>query len=242
MREIKFQHHFKRYQKKISDWWVGLPQREKAKIWWANSSHREKVKVWWTNLPQREKVRIWWHNLSLREKIKNAWLNSPQREKAKEWWSTLAPREKQAVTIGGSLLGLFILYQFIWSPYLDHIADLRNNIAAKQKSLLWIQAANKEIHNIETKNPTQTTAISPVTLLGYLQDQVQSSGMAPNMTQLKQSSNDSIDIHFQKVEFDQLIKFLTKVCKEQRVSIAQMSATAEGTPGVVSADIILKLI
>jgi general secretion pathway protein M len=161
--------------------------------------------------------------------------------KLQEWWLNLALREKQAVALGGLLLGLFILYQFIWTPYLNQITAMRTRIQTEQKTLRWMQAADKEISKLSGQSKNKSQSITPVIVLGLLQKQINHVGLEQNLTQLKQATNESIELHFQKVVFDKLITFLTSVIKEQSVSIAQLSVSAENTPGIVNADIILKL-
>jgi general secretion pathway protein M len=163
------------------------------------------------------------------------------RIKMNEWWTSLALREKQAVSIGGSLLGLFIFYMAIWSPYLDRVDNMRQRIQTEQKTLSWMEAADKEIHKIENQSQQKSEAATPVVLLSYLQKQVTRTGLESSLSQLKQSSNDSIEMHFQKADFDKLVGMLISVAREQNIAISQMSATADNTPGMVAADVVLRL-
>lgn len=162
-------------------------------------------------------------------------------QKVKEWWSNLSLREKQAVAAGGSLLGIFILYQFIWSPFLDNVASMRKRINSDQKLLVWMEEADKKIKKIEGETKTQGKMISPVVLLGLIQKQINSSGLERSLTNLKQASTNSIELQFQKVEFDKLIKLLTTIIKAHGVTISQMSVTAETAPGIVNAEIVITL-
>ena len=168
--------------------------------------------------------------------MKEAW------GKLKEWWLTLALREKQAVALGGALLGLFIFYQFMWMPYLHYVDAMRVRIKTQEKTLVWMQAADKEINKIESQSKNKSKSLTPVILLGFLQKQINQAGLEQNLTQLKQATNESIELHFQKVAFDKLIMFLIAVIREQSVMLTQMSVTTEkNIPGMVNADIILKL-
>jgi type II secretory pathway component PulM len=105
-----------------------------------------------------------------------------------------------------------------------------------------MQSADSEISMIEKQSPGTTgKPVSPVVLLSLLQKQIDAAGLGQNLTQLKQSSNASIEIHFQKVGFDKLSGLLIDAAKRYNVSVVQMSAAADnGTPGVVNADLILK--
>jgi len=160
--------------------------------------------------------------------------------KVKEWWNALALREKQAVALGGSVLAIFIVYAGIWMPYTDHVSAMRKRIESQEKVLLWMQAADREISKIEKQSGNSGKPVSPVVLLSLLQKQIDTTGLGRNLTQLKQSSNASIEMHFQKVAFDKLGGLLIAIAKEHNVSVVQMSATADSTPGEVNADVTLK--
>lgn len=160
--------------------------------------------------------------------------------KLKEWWSHLAPREKQVTSIGASLVILFIVYQWIWTPYLEGVDTMRHRITADQKTLLWMQAADKQIQTLEVQGKAKTKSVSPVVLLSQIQKQVNRSGLEQYLTQLKQTTNEAIEVHFQKVEFDKLITMLAKIMKEQDVSITRLSLIATDAPGYVNADMVMK--
>lgn len=167
--------------------------------------------------------------------MKEHWL------KAKEWWAGLSLREKQAVAGGGVFLAIFIVYQWIWSPLVSQAAMMRKRIVTQQKSLLWMQAADKELQKAQGQSQTRNKSASPVVLLSVIQKQINHAGLESSLSQLKQASNESIEVHFQKVEFDKLVAMLTFLIKAQSISIAQMSVMAEGTPGIVNADVVLRI-
>src|SRR5262245_43146919 len=142
--------------------------------------------------------------------------------KLKEWWSTLALREKQAVSIGAALLILFITYEWIWTNALESVEEMREKIISGQKTLVWMEEADKQIKKMEGQSQTKSHATSPVELLSQIKKQIQRAGLEPNLTQLKQSTKDSIEVHFQRVEFDKLMGMLGVVIKEQNISIQHM--------------------
>ena len=160
-------------------------------------------------------------------------------EKLKAWWHPLSLREKQAVAIGGSLLFIFLVYQCMWKPYLNHMESMRQRIISEQKTLLWMQSADK-IMQMGNKSSAKSKSVSLVVFLSQMQGQIKLAGLEQYLTQLKQSANDSIEIHFQKVEFDKLITFLIDVMKKRPVSVTQMLVIAGDAPGYVSADIAMK--
>ena|SRR5579862_7022288 len=162
-------------------------------------------------------------------------------QKLKEWWADLALREKRIVSVGGIVVGVAIIYLWIWSPLINKIADQRKQIQSDEKLLQWMQVADKEIQKLETQSKNKSTVMSPVALLSYVQAKVKDAELDSYLTQLKQITNETIAMHFQRVEFDRMIRLLTSITKGQNVSIIQLSVVAEKSPGMVNADVIIKI-
>jgi general secretion pathway protein M len=162
--------------------------------------------------------------------------------KLKAKWSDLTVSEKQTVAIGGGVAALLLFYLLIWGPYLDRIDTMRKQIRAEQKNLAWMVAANDRIKKLENQTKHNTANMTPVMLLSELQKQIREAGLDGSLTGLKQSSSDAVEMHFQKVSFDQVIKMLTTVLIEQGVTVSQFSAVSQHSPGVVNVDVVLSLI
>jgi len=167
--------------------------------------------------------------------MKEYWL------KFKEWHAQLETRERRVVNVGGTALVLAIFYFGIWSPFLSRVDGLRDTIVNEQKTLAWMQDADQKIKLLASENSGDKQAMTPVTLLALLQAQINQAGMKDALKQMKQAANDSIQLQFKNVSFDQLVKLLIAVIKANHVTINQFSATAESTPGKVSADVMLAL-
>jgi general secretion pathway protein M len=148
-----------------------------------------------------------------------------------------ATREQRMMAIGGVVVILFAVYQFIWSPLLDHANTLRKKIITQQKLLVWMRETDKELQAVQSHSQLKKQSPNVALLLAYLQKQVQGSGIKPALKQLKQSGSDAIEMQFQKVEFDKLIAMLTTVIREQGVTISHLSVTAGVTPGIVNATV-----
>jgi general secretion pathway protein M len=161
--------------------------------------------------------------------------------KFKEWHAALEERERRMVNIGGVLLVLAIFYFGLWSPFLTHVDDLRARIGSEQKTLAWMQDADKKISSFAGATGGARQAASPVTMLALLQSKINQAGLKESLHDMKQAANDSIQLQFKKVSFDQLMTLLIAVLKANHVSISQFNAVAEGSPGMVNADITLSL-
>lgn len=161
--------------------------------------------------------------------------------KLKEWHAQLELRERRMVNIGGTALAIAILYFGIWSPFLGRVDALRATISGEQKTLAWMQDAEQKIKQLSSDDKSSRQSVTPVTLLASLQKSVNDAGMKDALQSMKQSSEDSVQMQFKNVSFDQLVKLLISVMKSSHVTVTQFNAVAQPTPGVVNAEVMLTL-
>lgn len=155
-------------------------------------------------------------------------------------WQQLNSREKKSVAVGGTLLVLFIFYVGIWRPILNHLQSLRERVVNEQKTYAWMQSADKMLGKMDDKAVGKGKPVSLIIFLSQIQKQVQKSGLESFLTQLKQSEKDSVQLQFQKVEFDKLITLVMKVMKEYPVAVTRFTVVATDVPGFVNADMLMR--
>lgn len=158
----------------------------------------------------------------------------------KERWNELALREKQIVSAGAFVVSLLLLYVLIWLPLTNKLDELRNKIRHNQELLIWMQDADKNIQALEKAPAKNPTVHATGSLLSIVQKQINGTTFVSNLTQLHQVDSESIALSFQKVEFDRLIQWLTPFLQHYGLTIVQMSVTPSTTPGIVTADLVLR--
>lgn len=162
-------------------------------------------------------------------------------EQFKNRYEQCAPREKIALIAGSCFLLIIFIYFAIWQPIHHSLTRLREQIVADQKTIAVMTIASNKIKEIEHKTNGGRNKISTVALLSELQKQIVDNRLDKMLTQLKQVSSDSIELHFKQVNFDKLITVLSDTCKKYRTTMTQFSAVAQEEKGVVNADMIIKI-
>lgn len=158
----------------------------------------------------------------------------------KEWWLNLALREKQMVALGGCTLFIIIFYFFIWSPFTNHLDNLRHDIQTSQQLLMWMQASNKKILTIENQQKKQKSRLKiRGSLLGIIQKRANQSPLAKNISFIQQADNNAVQLQFKNVNFDQLMSWLIQLWQTQGIVISQMSVTPVSAQGIVEAEVVL---
>ena len=158
----------------------------------------------------------------------------------KAWWLTLAIREKKMVAVGSLAAAILIFYEGIISPYFSYLQVLRERLITSQKTLAWMQRADKTLHDVRSEQE-QTQLISPVMILSVIENKVKQAKLQPFVSQLKQTSPHTIEMHFEKIEFDKCMQLLLSLVKEQRVVVTQFAAIADATPGVANVDVVMEI-
>jgi type II secretory pathway component PulM len=157
----------------------------------------------------------------------------------KEKWLDLSMREKQTVSIGAFFLIFFLVYYFLWSPMTTKVDNLKNQVEQNKKLLIWMRDAHQKIQFLE-KNHTPSHAKTTGSLLSILQNAIQQSDIEKNLSGMQQKEQNSVQLTFKEVDFDQLMTWLIKNSSEGW-TISEFSITKTSNPGMVSAVFQLRL-
>jgi type II secretory pathway component PulM len=158
----------------------------------------------------------------------------------KERWANLSLREKQTTTLGALGAAILLCYTLIWSPLSEKLDQLRHQIKSDQSLLSWMQESNKRIEALE-KTAEHISHKTNGSLLGNIQTSVNNSTLAKQLVQLQQSENDTVQLHFQQVGFDNFIKWLIMLCQQQHLTVMQLTISPGDTPGVVDTELKLQI-
>lgn len=151
----------------------------------------------------------------------------------KEWWINLSLREKQTVALGSVLVFIFLIYELIFASLSSSVEHLRQQIHKNKSLLTWMQESDKRIQQLE-KNQHSTNK-SSASLISIIQDDLNNNPISKKVTELRQSDNDSVELRFQQVSFDDMTAWLINLSRDQQLIITQMTVTPVGTAGIVDA-------
>lgn len=157
----------------------------------------------------------------------------------KDWWLNLSLRDKQMVILGSLVVMIFLIYTIIWSPLDNANVNLRSHIQHSRETLNFMQQADHRIQLL-LKESTAQTHTSTESLLGTMQTEMNHSEFSSHVTQLREAENDSVQFNLTKIDFDQLLVFLTSVWKKYHFIVSRISVIPTGVPGEVTVDVTIK--
>jgi len=162
----------------------------------------------------------------------------------KEWWQNLTDRDRKIMVVGTIVVLLLLLYQFLWTPMDDATDNLRGKVLRNQNLLSWMQASDKELKRqaplASTQHPstTSSSSASSASMLTMIKSSLDQYKLASTVSQLHQAEN-GVQIHFEKIAFDDLASWLNVLNQEDHISAVHLSATALGN-GLVNAQLTLE--
>jgi general secretion pathway protein M len=159
----------------------------------------------------------------------------------KEWWNNLALREKRIVSAGILTLAALLVYLILWLPLDNAVTGLRTQIHQNQELLTWMRDADKHLQTLSLTTQPKPKSTSSGSILTIVQNQINRTTLVSSLNQMHQVDTNSVQLTFQKVDFDQLVTWLIQLNQQHGIVITQMNVIPSPTPGVVAADLVLKM-
>lgn len=153
----------------------------------------------------------------------------------------LSSRDKNALLFGFIVIIFYLIYILIISPTFNHLTVMRKKVSQTEQTLAWMKSADKVLSGIKKTDHTKTHPESLVSFLSMIKERISASSLSKSLTQLKQNGTDSVEITFQKVNFDQAILFVSDMLKDYDIHVAQFNVTALNSKGLTNISMILSL-
>ena len=157
----------------------------------------------------------------------------------------LTKRERYYVSAGVALISLFIIFQFILSPFLEAKGKIKRSIQAKEKTLKEIVSLSSEYGALKEDSwdikKMLALRAENFTLFSFLEKQAGQSGVKPNIKYMKPStstdkspySESSVEMKLENITLKQLVEYLHLVespenlVRIKRISVKQSKGSSE---------------
>jgi general secretion pathway protein M len=156
-----------------------------------------------------------------------------------QWWGNLAQREKRILLIGGLILGIFVIYQFIITPIHNGLKNMRTTVQQDQQLLAWMHTTSQKIAALQGGS-VSGKLVGTEALLTTIDQSVRSSPIASNLTSIQQNTNNTVDVKFSSISFDALTQWMTDIRQTYGIEAKQVLITRLNNQGLVQASITLE--
>jgi general secretion pathway protein M len=147
------------------------------------------------------------------------------KQQVNNWWSSLAGREQRLVSIAAVVLGIGVLYWFIWQPLHQAIVTKTTALSRGQLQLAQLQQALPQLQQASA-NQGRTG--------GSLAQIVSNSSRSYNITVSRmQPQNDQLQLVLEDLPFEQLLRWLTQLQTTNGVKLVSLDVSNTDSSGIV---------
>jgi general secretion pathway protein M len=168
----------------------------------------------------------------------------------KSGYDQLEPREKFLVRYGGIFCVVFLLFQFVVSPYLSARQHLARSVREKKTELVKIIALQKRYRQLQGIVSNGANGIAArgagFSLFSFVEEQALRADIKKQMSSMRplpveeKSSGSAVEIKLQRVSLGRLVAFLQLVEDPDKMVFVQTLSIQESTR-VNFVDVILQI-
>ncbi|MEQ8783471.1 MAG: type II secretion system protein M [Roseibium album] len=151
------------------------------------------------------------------------------------WYAGREPSEQKIVAALAVVVAVAVLWLVIWRPISDWRTLADNRYQNAQAQLDWMRANEARARDLARGGTPRGGQRS---LLPVITRSAQAQGIQVNRVQPE--SNGIISVAIQAQPFNELLAWLNALQENNGVTILRVAVDAEGTPGVVNAQIRLQ--
>lgn len=157
----------------------------------------------------------------------------------KENLNSLASREQKMLIVGSIVCIILLGYLFIWRPFFEETATIREQVIAQKQLLQWMQVTAKEIKALHEQGFASKT-IGDQSLLTFIDTSTDANQLDQFVSQIHQTNNNAVAINFNSVPFDSLLSWLTILWKQYNIKVISFSANPADKHGLTTIELILQ--
>lgn len=160
-----------------------------------------------------------------------------QMDELKTWYQSLQQREQHILAVGVVFVVITILYLAVLNPYLNSRKRLETDIADRQSQVAWMVPAASQLQALRGQQASGIPAGQ--SLLAVVSRAAGDAGFGAAVKQAQTGTDGSVRVQLQGVAFDNVIRWLGTLRRQYGISVKQMMAQKNASPGNVDATLTL---
>ncbi len=156
----------------------------------------------------------------------------------KEHYYNLNVRERYMVLAMVIAIGIFIPYQFLWTPFIDGKADAKARVMKQRLQFQEMQQMAGEIKQLKG-GASIATRSGKQFIFGAINNAAKKFGIASAIN-VKGDSEDRVRVNMENVSFDNVMKWLDELQYRQGLAIITFNVERSDAQGLVKANVVLE--
>jgi general secretion pathway protein M len=152
-------------------------------------------------------------------------------------FETMSERERRMVLFGG-IAAVALLIFGVLLPLNSSVSKAQERVGKKQADLVWMQAVGPEL---AASGPTIARPSSNESLLVVVDRAAREAGLGNSLTSSEPQGPGLLRVRLEKAPFDIMMGWLGRLADQNGISVETANIDRSGTPGIVTASIVLRL-
>lgn len=151
----------------------------------------------------------------------------------------LNPRERNALVIGGIILGVLLIYTVLWAPFSNKVEKLEHTVQEQRALQLWINTASAEAQRLRATKSTHSTAqnIAGQSLLSVVDQAAKQDRLGSALKRIEPEGAAKVRVWIEQAPFDDVVLWMGNLQNTYGVRVTNVSIDRQGTSALVNARI-----
>ncbi|MCP3851939.1 MAG: type II secretion system protein M [Gammaproteobacteria bacterium] len=154
-------------------------------------------------------------------------------------WSELKSSEQKLLMYGIFLILIVVIYFYLWVPYQKSMASLQQQTQYAQEDIAWLEDMARQIEKLKSGSSSPVGNFSG-SIINTVDKSIKQNQLNKNMTLLERSGNNNVVVKFEKMNFDQLIKYLAYIKSRYGIIIKSIEIQRTDEDHFIDTRLILK--
>jgi general secretion pathway protein M len=157
----------------------------------------------------------------------------------KDWWFSRSSQDRMAITITACVVGLLLVYLFVWLPFNNKIITKRNQVESQMATLEWMEKSAEEVRSLRSSQARSNTKVSNEALLTLVDRTAKQNQLSKYIQRLKPQDNDSVQLWLEQAPFDALVQWIGLLVRQYNIDLDAISIERDESSGMVDARLTL---
>ncbi len=151
----------------------------------------------------------------------------------------LSARERNALIIGGIILGVLLAYAALWKPFSNKVEKLEHSVQEQRALQQWINTASAEAQRLRATKNTNSTMQNTAgqSLLSLVDQAAKQDRLGTALKRIEPEGATKVRVWIEQAPFDDVVLWMGNLKNAYGVQVTNVSIDRQDTSALVNARI-----
>lgn len=153
--------------------------------------------------------------------------------------ANLDPRERNALIVGGIILGVLLAYAVLWKPFSNKVEKMESSVQEQHALQQWINTASAEAQRLRATQNTHSTRQNTAgqSLLSVVDQAAKKDRLGSALKRIEPEGATKVRVWIEQAPFDDVVLWMGNLKNAYGVQVTNASIDRQGTSALVNARI-----